>query len=184
MHACHNAQVAILQRARAFRADGLHANGYAVDKSLRTARLRTHGARVTMLDEEEDIDAPTEEDRAAQMSNIDDPGPDITLGVPVHNTHYCFEDRAGGEIDGGYGDGCSTETMATADGARISRRDTGQGHVLVQKRANRRGSATTKKLCAAHLLYAAYAYSISAGLQAEKCGVCQGGCAAARGRSK
>ena len=108
---------AILQRARALKAAGLHANGYAVDKSLRTARLRTHGARVTMLDEEEDIDAPTEEDRAAQMSNIDDPGPDITLGVPVHNSHYCFEDREGGEVDGGYGDGCSTETMATANGA-------------------------------------------------------------------
>ena len=110
-------QGAILQRARALKAAGLHANGYAVDKSLRTARLRTHGARVTMLDEEEDIDAPTEEDRAAQMSNIDDPGPDITLGVPVHNSHYCFEDREGGEVDGGYGDGCSTETMATANGA-------------------------------------------------------------------
>ena len=49
---------------------------------------------------------------------------------------------------------------------KLPRRDAGQGHVLVQKRANRCGSATTKKSCAARLLYA-HASSISAGLQAE-----------------
>jgi len=113
----------LLQRAQALEDAGMMWNGDTVaNKLLRKARLRTSRARVTMLNELDDAvnslhsdpDSPDDQDRAT--IGLSDFGPDITLGVPLKGTRYCFEDKDGNPT-GSYGDGCEGQSMATARGA-------------------------------------------------------------------